>query len=147
MNEDTKNYKSSDKESLLRKIKKILQEKSNLTVLIILSIAVLYAIMVRFINLGELSFWGDDGMTYLSSISILKYGYPLLPSGNIMFHNIASAYFNIIPVLLFGDNEFAYRFLNALLGVLLIPLVFLFIRELTNKYIALIASIVIAVNA
>jgi len=64
-----------------------------------------------------------------------------------MFHNIASAYFNIIPVLLFGDNEFAYRFLNALLGVLFVPLVFLFIRELTNKYIALIASIVIAVNA
>jgi len=66
MNVDIKNYKSSDKASLLRKIKKILQEKSNLIVFIILSIAVLYAIMVRFINLGELSFWGDDGMTYLS---------------------------------------------------------------------------------
>ncbi|GAH23688.1 unnamed protein product, partial [marine sediment metagenome] len=73
-------------------------------------------------------------------------GYPLLPSGNIMFHNIASAYFKSIPILLFGDNEFAHRFLSASLGVLIIPLVFLLIKKLTNKYIALVSAIILAIN-
>ena len=118
----------------------------NLIIFIILAIAILYSIIVRFLNLGELSFWGDDGMTYVSTISVLEYGYPRLPSGYIMFHNIASAYLNVIPVLLFGDNEFAYRSFNALTGVLVIPLVFLLARELANKYIGLIASVVIALN-
>jgi len=128
-------------------IKNTLKDKINLAIFIILLAAIIYSVVVRFLNLGELSFWGDDGMTYLSTVSVLKYGYPLLPSGYIMFHNIASDYFNIIPVLLFGDNEFAYRFFSALTGVLAVPLIFLFAKELTNKYIALVSSIIIAINA
>jgi len=136
-----------EKRNYLETIRNSLKDKINLAIFIILVITILYSIVVRFLNLGELSFWGDDGMTYLSTVSVLKHGYPLLPSGYIMFHNIASDYFNIIPVLLFGDNEFAYRFFSAFTGVLVIPLVFLFVKELTNKYIALISSIIIALNA
>jgi len=139
--------KLGNKLNITKKIRETLQDKTNLAVFIILCIAIIYATAVRFLNLGNLSFWGDDGMTYLSTVSVFEHGYPLLPSGYIMFHNIASDYFNIIPVLLFGDNEFAYRFLSALFGVLLVPLVFLFIKELANKYVALIASIVISANA
>ena len=135
-----------EKHNLLKTIKHSLQDRINLAIFIILAVTILYSIIVRFLNLGELSFWGDDGMTYLSTVPVLEYGYPRLSSGYIMFHNIASDYFNIIPVLLFGDNEFAYRFFSALTGVLVIPLAFLFVRELTNKYIALIASIIIALN-
>ncbi len=135
-----------EKRNFLAIIKNSLHDRINLAIFIILMAAVLYSIVVRFLNLGELSFWGDDGMTYLSTVSVLEHGYPRLPSGYIMFHNIASDYFNIIPVLLFGDNEFAYRFFSALTGVLTISLVFLFAKVLTNKYIATISSIVIALN-
>ena len=135
-----------EKRNLLKIIRNCLHDRINLVIFIILVVTVLYSIVVRFLSLGELSFWGDDGMTYLSTVSVLEHGYPRLPSGYIMFHNIASSYFNIIPVLLFGDNEFAYRFFSALTGVLTIPLVFLFVKELTNKYIAIVSSIVIALN-
>ncbi len=135
-----------EKRNFLAIIKNSLHDRINLAIFIILMAAVLYSIVVRFLNLGELSFWGDDGMTYLGTVSVLEHGYPRLPSGYIMFHNIASDYFNIIPVLLFGDNEFAYRFFSAFTGVLIIPLVFLLAKELTNKYIASISSIVIALN-
>ena len=117
-----------EKRDLLKIIKNSLKDRINLAILIILAVTVLYSIIVRFLNLGELSFWGDDGMTYLSTVPVFEYGYPRLPSGYIMFHNIASDYFNIIPVLLFGDNEFAYRFFSAFTGVLTIPLVFLFAK-------------------
>ncbi len=135
-----------EKRNYFKIIKNSLRDKINLTIFIVLVITIIYSVVVRFLNLGELSFWGDDGMTYLSTVSVLEHGYPRLPSGYIMFHNIASDYFNIIPVLLFGDNEFAYRFFSALTGVLVIPLAFLFVKELTNKYIALISSVLIALN-
>jgi len=135
-----------EKHNLLEIIRNTLRDRINLVIFIILAATILYSIIVRFLSLGELSFWGDDGMTYLSTVSVLEHGYPRLPSGYIMFHNIASSYFNIIPVLLFGDNEFAYRFFSALTGVLIIPLIFLFAKELTNKYIASVSSIVIALN-
>jgi len=136
-----------EKSNFFKIIGNTLHDKTNLIIFIILTITILYSIVVRFLNLGELSFWGDDGMTYLSTISVLKHGYPLLPSGYIMFHNIASDYFNIIPVLLFGDNEFAYRFFSALTGVLAIPLVFLLAKALTNKYIGAVSSVIVALNA
>jgi len=138
--------KSKNKLNVTKKIKETFQNKPNLVIFIILLITILYAIITRFLNLGRLAYWGDDGMTYLSSISVLKHGYPLLPSGNIMFHNIASAYFKSIPIFLFGDNEFAHRFLSASLGVLIIPLAFLLIKKLTNKYIALVSAIILAIN-
>jgi len=136
-----------EKNKTLSAIRDVLKDRANLIIFIIMAIAVLYAIIVRFLNLGELSFWGDDGMTYLATVSTLKHGYPLLPSGYVMYHNIASDYFNIIPVLIFGDNEFAYRFFSAFTGVLVIPLVFLFVKEISNKYIAAISSVIIAINA
>jgi len=123
-----------------------LKNKLNLVIFIILTTTIIYAIIVRFINLDTLAFWGDDGMTYIGTVSTLKSGYPLLPSGNIMYHNIVSYYLKIIPIYLFGDNEFAYRFPSALFGVLSVPLIFLFLKELTNRYIATISAILIAIN-
>lgn len=144
------NLKKSElkcKLSIIKKIKETFLNKPNRAIFIILLIAILYAIVTRFLNLGKLAYWGDDGMTYISTISVLEHGYPLLPSGNIMFHNIASAYLKSIPILLFGDNEFAHRFLSALSGVLIIPLAFMLIKKLTNKYIALATSIILAINS
>ena len=146
MSPNLKNGKLINKSNIPKKIKETFQNKSNIVIFIILLITILYAIITRFLNLGRLAYWGDDGMTYISTISVLEHGYPLLPSGNIMFHNIASAYFKSIPILLFGDNEFAHRFLSALSGILIIPLAFLLIKKLTNKYIALVSAIILAIN-
>jgi len=146
MSANLKNGKLINKSNVTKKIKETFQNKSNIVIFIILLITILYAIITRFLNLGRLAYWGDDGMTYISTISVLEHGYPLLPSGNIMFHNIASAYFKSIPILLFGDNEFAHRFLSALSGILIIPLAFLLVKKLTNKYIASVSAIILAIN-
>lgn len=141
------------RESLERKnskssiLKNLVQNKANTVIFTILIITIIYATLVRFINLDRLAYWGDDGMTYIGTISTYEHGYPILPSGNIMYHNIASYYLRIIPIYLFGDNEFSFRLPSALFGVLLIPLIFLLIKELTNKHIATITSVLVAINA
>ena len=107
-----------------------------------------YALVVRFKNIGVLSYWGDDGQTFLGTFGVLNYGFPKLPSGNIFYHTIFHYYLRVIPSLIFGINEVSLRFPSAFFGTLTIPLIFIFIKDLlNNKYIALLSSIIIAFNA
>ncbi len=129
-------------------IKNYFKDKTNIAIFIILLLVCTYALVVRFKNIGVLSYWGDDGQTFLGTFEILKYGYPKLPSGNIFYHTIFHYYLRVIPSLIFGINEVSLRFPSALFGTLTIPLIFIFIKDLlNNKYIALLTSIIIAFNA
>lgn len=129
-------------------IKNYFKDKTNIAIFIILMLVCAYALVVRFKNIGVLSYWGDDGQTFLGTFEILKYGYPKLPSGNIFYHAIFHYYLRVIPSLIFGINEVSLRFPSAFLGTLTIPLIFIFIKDLlNNKYIALAASMIAAFNA
>ncbi len=129
-------------------IKKYFKNKSNIVIFIILLAICTYTVIVRFNNIGVLSYWGDDGQTFLGTSGILNYGYPKLPSGNIFYHLIFHFYLRVIPSLIFGINEVALRFPSAFFGALAVPLIFIFIKDLlNNKYIALLASIIVAFNA
>jgi hypothetical protein len=128
-------------------IKKYFKDKTNIVIFIILLIVCAYAIIVRFNNIGVLSYWGDDGQTFLGTSGILNYGYPKLPSGNIFYHSIFHFYLRVIPSLIFGINETALRFPSAFFGALTIPLMFIFIKDLlNNKYISLLAAIIVSIN-
>jgi hypothetical protein len=129
-------------------LKSYFKDKTNIAVFAILLFVCVYALVVRFKNIGVLSYWGDDGQTFLGTYGILNYGFPKLPSGNIFYHTIFHYYLRVIPSLIFGINEVALRFPSAFFGTLTIPLMFVFVKDLlNNKYIALLSSIIIAFNA
>ena len=129
-------------------MKKYFKDKTNTVIIIILLTVCIYTVIVRFNNIGMLSYWGDDGQTFLGTSGILNYGYPKLPSGNIFYHLIFHFYLRVIPSLAVGINEAALRFPSAFFGALVVPLIFIFIKDLVNnKYIALLVSLVVALNA
>ncbi|MCL5070904.1 MAG: glycosyltransferase family 39 protein [Actinobacteria bacterium] len=129
-------------------IKNYFKDKTNIAIFVILLLVSIYAMIVRFKNIGVLSYWGDDGQTFLGTFGVLNYGFPKLPSGNIFYHTFFHFYLRVIPSLIFGINEVSLRFPSAFFGTLTIPLIFIFIKDLlNNKYIALLASIIVAFNA
>ncbi len=128
-------------------IKKYFKDRTNIIIFTILLIAFIYSIIVRFSNIGVLSYWGDDGQTFLGTSGILNYGYPKLPSGSTLYHSILHFYLRIIPSFIFGINEVALRFPSAFFGALMTPLVFIFIKDLlNNKYISLLAAVIVSIN-
>ncbi|MBM3709390.1 MAG: hypothetical protein FJW61_03060 [Actinobacteria bacterium] len=128
-------------------IKKYFSDKTNLALFIILLIVCVYAAVVRFKNIGVLAYWGDDGQTFLGTLSILEHGLPRLPSGNVMYHTFFHFYLRVIPSLIFGLNEVSLRFPSAFFGVLIIPLIYLFVKDLINRYAAILAAIITSFNA
>ena len=129
-------------------IKNYFKDKTNIAIFIILLLVCTYALVVRFKNIGVLSYWGDDGQTFLGTFGVLNYGFPKLPSGNIFYHTIFHYYLRVIPSLILGINEVSLRFPSAFFGTLTIPLIFIFIKDLlNNKYIALTTSIIAAFSA
>ncbi len=128
-------------------IKKYFKDKTNTVIFIILLIACIYSIIVRFNNIGVLSYWGDDGQTFLGTSGILNYGYPKLPSGSTFYNSIFHFYLRAIPSLIFGINEIALRFPSAFFGALMTPLMFIFIKDLlNNKYISLLTAVIVSIN-
>jgi 4-amino-4-deoxy-L-arabinose transferase-like glycosyltransferase len=122
------------------------KDKTNIILLAIIILATVYAIAVRFKNIGILAYWGDDGQTFLGTMGILKYGYPILPSGNVFYHTIFHFYLRVIPSLIFGLNEVGLRFPSAFFGILMVPLIFVFVKDLLNKYAGTMAAIITALN-
>ena len=100
-------------------------------------------VFLRIRNLGYLSFWGDDGHTVIGTLSIIKHGYPLLPSGYVLFHGILDYYLNVIPVLVFGATEFAFRVTSVFFGVSTIILIYFVGKEVSNKFVGFLSAFLI----
>ncbi len=98
-------------------LKKYFTNWKNIATFILLLALAALAFYLRIRNLGDLAFWGDDGHTFVGTMSIMQHGYPLLPSDNILWHGILGYYINTIFVLIFGTGEFAFRLASALFGV------------------------------
>jgi len=125
-------------------IKKYFNDKTNIIIFSLLVLITIFGAIVRFKNLGVLAYWGDDGHTFLGTLGVLKYGIPKYPSGTIMYHTMLSFYFRAIPSYIFGLNEVALRFPSAFFGTLAIPLIFLFVKDMFNKYAAIIAAAILS---
>ncbi len=116
----------------------------NILTFVFLVLLVAAGFYLRIRNLGYLSFWGDDGHTVIGTLSILKNGYPLLPSGFVLFHSILDYYLNVIPVLIFGPTEFAFRLTSVVFGCSTIVLIYFAGKEIANKFTGFLAATVIA---
>ncbi|MCG2788578.1 MAG: glycosyltransferase family 39 protein [Actinomycetia bacterium] len=115
----------------------------NILTFIFLIILVGLGVFLRIRNLGYLSFWGDDGHTVIGTLSILQYGYPKLPSGFVLFHGIFGYYLNVIPVLIFGSTEFAFRITSVAFGVSTVLLAYFAGKEIANKFVGFLAAFLI----
>lgn len=125
------------------RIKKYFKDWKNILTFLCLLALVAAGIFLRIRNLDYLAFWGDDGHTFIGTISILNHGYPLLPSGNILWHGILGYYLDIIPVLIFGAGEFAFRITSVFFGVSTIVLIYFVGKDLANKYVGFLAAFLI----
>lgn len=124
-------------------VKNYFKDWKNILTFLCLLALVAAGIFLRIRNLDHLAFWGDDGHTFIGTISILNHGYPLLPSGNILWHGILGYYLDVIPVLIFGAGEFAFRITSVFFGVSTIVLIYFVGKDLANKYIGFLAAFLI----
>ena len=119
------------------------KDRKNILTFIFLIILAGLGFFLRIRNLGYLSFWGDDGHTVIGTLGILQYGYPKLPSGFVLFHGIFDYYLNVIPVLIFGSTEFAFRITSVAFGVSTILLAYFAGKEIANKFVGFLAAFLI----
>ena len=107
---------------------------------LLLFIAVLaMAIFLRFYNLGGQPYWMDEGYTINAVLSISAHGNTILDSGQNYFcpmYCYPTAW--IAGVL--GQNAIAYRLFSAIMGILLILAVYLIMKKLFSRHVALLAS-------
>ncbi|MHB8280170.1 MAG: glycosyltransferase family 39 protein [Candidatus Humimicrobiaceae bacterium] len=126
------------------KVKNYFKDVNNTLTFIFLILLCAAGFIFRFRNLGYLSFWGDDGHTFIGTVSILKYGFPKLPSGNILWHGIFDYYLKAFPALIFGANEFSLRIVSVLSGAGTILAAYFTGKVLANKFVGFLGAAVIA---
>lgn len=126
------------------KIRQYFNKTSNILTFIFLIILCVTGFILRVRNLGYLSFWGDDGHTFIGTISIIRHGFPLLPSGNILWHGILDYYLKVLPVLIFGQGEFSFRIVSVLSGTGTILATYFLGKEMVNKFVGFLSATIIA---
>jgi hypothetical protein len=99
--------------------------------------------ILRIYNINTQSYWIDEGYTINAVIAILQNGYPLLETGNFYgFSYLTYLYLTSFFVFIFGLNEFSTRIVSVIFGTLLIPLIFIFTKKITNEKVAIFAAFI-----
>lgn len=116
----------------------------------------LIAFLLRFYKLGEIpsGLYQDETAIGYNAYSILETGkdergqqFPIYFKSFGDYKLPVYIYTTIIPIKLFGLNEFAVRFPSAFFGFLTVPVFYFLVKELTrDKKLALVATILLAVN-
>ena len=104
-------------------------------IIIFLSLIILFGVFFRFYQLGNQSYWMDEGYTINAVISGAQNGYSggasILDSGGKYFCPLYCYPTQIISQAI-GQNAIAYRLLSAIFGVIFILLAF-FITKIIFK--------------
>ncbi len=119
-------------------------KKKTLFLIIFLALVCVLSLLVRLKNLGYLSYWGDEGFSYLAVKGILQHGYPLYPSGHIYFKAILYMYVLSLFSLFLGVNEFTLRLVSVLASVATLPVLYLIGKKFLNKPVALFSVVILA---
>ena len=109
--------------------------------------ATLLGAIPRFYQLGEIPFglWMDEGLMGQGILQILGDGpRPIIFHNNGLPEEGLSYYITSLSVALFGQNTWAMRLPNALLGTLSIPLVWLCARRFVSPTTAVMAALYFA---
>lgn len=118
---------------------------SGRTVAVVVLALTLAAGVPRLVNLGELSFYGDEETTALVARSVAQGEGATMPSGMTYRRALPLTWLNAASARLFGlDDEISYRLPAALFGTLTVPLLFLFGRRFLGESVALVAATLLA---
>jgi len=102
-----------------------------------LIILTILGLLLRFYNLGLNSLWLDEASTNTFAIMSIPDIWKATAGGEF---NPPLFYWLEHLMLVFGNNEFALRFIPALLGVLTIPLIFFAGKEFMDRNVGIIAA-------
>jgi 4-amino-4-deoxy-L-arabinose transferase-like glycosyltransferase len=116
----------------------------NRTVLVV-AVLILAATPVRLVNLGALSFYGDEETSAMPALSFAEGNGSRMPSGMEYRRALPLTWLNAATARFLGlDSELAYRLPTALLGILTVPLLFLAGRSFGTARAAFIAALLLA---
>ena len=120
--------------------------KSLLSVLVVLLTATAFVIRVQRLAGADGDLSVDEARLALTSQGVLATGLPKVPSGRIYLRGVISTYLMAPSLWLFGPHDFAARLPSAVVGALLIPLVFAFGRAVAGTAGGLCAAVFVAVQ-
>lgn len=115
--------------------------------IIILILISLFVFILRFQHLDRLSLWMDEGFYVLASEQILEHGYPLYPSGHILFKGIIYSYALSLIAWLFGPSTIALRMVSVVASILVLIVFYFLARKLVSPAIALAGVIILGFSA
>ena len=107
----------------------------------------LFTLGLRLRNLDRLSLWMDEGFYVLAAEEILEHGYPLYPSGHILYKGILYGYLLSLVSLIFGFSASSLRAFSVLTSVAVIPLFYLFAKKFAGRAAALAGCVLLAFSA
>ncbi|MFN8188012.1 MAG: glycosyltransferase family 39 protein [Gaiellales bacterium] len=102
------------------------------------------ATALRFANLGENSLWSDEAYSVIMAqrdpVEIVHKS-AAVDSHPPLYYLLLSAW-----IAIFGDSEYAVRSLSAVIGVLVVAVVYLLGRRIAGRRVGLVASLVAAIS-
>ena len=105
------------------------------------------AVAVRIIDLGALSFFGDEETTALAARSFAEGLGSKMPSGMPYRRALPFTWLNALSAHFLGlDSEFAYRLPAALIGALTVPLLYFVTAGIAGPGAGLIAALLLALS-
>lgn len=121
--------------------------RENRTEILIVLAVTAFAAVLRFYNLGDVPrvLDGDEGLVGLAAQATTD---GRLSNPFALWENFGALYLQLIntALRLFGATSFALRLLPAIGGVLAIPSLYLFARQIGGRRIALIAAVLLAIS-
>ncbi len=105
----------------------------------------LFSLLFFFLNIYKLSYqslWMDEGFYILAAKSILKFFYPLYPSGYVLFKSIFYSYLLAIFSFFLGNSVFTYRLLSLIIFSMTPLIIFEIAKDFINTKVLYISSLI-----
>jgi len=118
--------------------------QKNKVMIILLSIILIYALILRIYALGSSPLWFDETISSLASQKIAEKGFPQFDSGLFYSRAIIFHYLQSLFIFLFGASDSIVRLVSVFFGIGTIMLAF-FIGKEFNKSTGVIAALLTAV--
>lgn len=127
-----------------KELKKI---KGEIIFILFLCFLCLFIFYLRSQNLTRLSLWMDEGFYVLAAHQILHHGYPLYPSGHILFKGILYSYLLALFGWLFEPTSYTFRLVSVVASILLLPLFYLLARKMVHPALAFLGTVLLAFSS
>jgi hypothetical protein len=123
-------------------VKLRLTRKIDVFLIALLGLAVFFLIL-KSLRLGHFSQWMDEGFFYLAAHQIRDVGYPLYPSGYVLYKCIFFSYLLSFISLVAGFSTESLRFLSVLLHALTPVILYLSLRRILRREVLFAAGVLL----